>query len=181
MGQCIFSSYYEANCKRNEQLRIGIKIALNLLLRQAKYKNTRPQKEPLLENDRELKFNITFLTPINIVPLKLFLMMETCFLVAKTYYYCKVHQNEIKYMKCMEVKCYKPSHEWGDEALLRLIGVQNDIVAADGRYHKDCKSKFYLRAKYDDKTLNSFNVNSYKVSYVDFKVTKKVSRNRKKI
>ena len=96
------------------------------------------------------------------------------FLVAKTYYYCKVHQNEIKYMKYMEEKCYQRSDEWGDEVLLRLVGVRNDIVAADERYHKDCKSKFYLMTKYDDEKLKE-------VDRGFLIVTKKVSRNRKKI
>ena len=91
------------------------------------------------------------------------------FLVAKTYYYCKVHQNEIKYMKYMEEKCYQRSDEWGDEVLLRLVGVQNDIVAADERYHKDCKSKFYLMTKYDDEKLKE-------VDRGFLIVTKKVSR-----
>ena len=29
-------------------------------------------------------------------------------------------------MKYMEEKCYQRSDEWGDEVLLRLVGVQND-------------------------------------------------------
>ena len=48
-------------------------------------------------------------------------------------------------------------------------------MTADERYHKDCKSKFYLRTKYDDdETLKE-------VDRGFLKVTKKVSRNRKKI
>ena len=50
-------------------------------------------------------------------------------------------------------------------------------MTADERY-KDCKSKFYLRTKYDDddddETLKE-------VDRGFLKVTKKVSRNRKKI
>ena len=75
------------------------------------------------------------------------------FLVAKTYYYRKVREKEIQYMKYLEEKCYQRSDEWGNEILLRLTGVRNNIVAADGKYHKDCKAKFHLRTKEDDETL----------------------------
>lgn len=44
----------------NNCLRVGIKIALNLLLRQEKYENARPQEERLLENDADLKFKYHF-------------------------------------------------------------------------------------------------------------------------
>ena len=63
------------------------------------------------------------------------------FLVA--YYYCQICEKEIKYMKYLEQKYYQRSDEWGDEVLLRLAGVRNDFVAADGRTHKDCKTKFH--------------------------------------
>ena len=53
----------------------------------------------------------------------------------------------------LEEKCYQRSDEWGDEVLLRLAGVQNNIVVVDGRYHKDCKAKFHLMTKDDDETL----------------------------
>ena len=49
-------------------------------------------------------------------------------------------------------------------------------VTADERY-KDCKSKFYLRTKYDDDDDETLK----EVDRGFLKVTKKVSRNRKKI
>ena len=35
----------------------------------------------------------------------------------------------------------------------QLAGVQNYIVAADGRNHTDCKTKFHLKTKDDDEKL----------------------------
>ena len=49
-------------------------------------------------------------------------------------------------------------------------------MTADERY-KDCKSKFYLRTKYDDDDDETLK----EVDRGFLKVTKKVSRNRKKI
>ena len=70
--------------------------------------------------------------------------------------------------------CYQCSDQWGDEVLLRLAGAQNDIVAADGRCHKDCKMKFHLRKKDDDSTLKE-------IDHGFLKVAKEVSRDRNKI
>ena len=56
-------------------------------------------------------------------------------------------------MKYLEEKFNQRAGEREDEILLWLAGVQNDIVAANGRYHKNWKMKFHLRTKDDDKTL----------------------------
>ena len=58
--------------------------------------------------------------------------------------------------------------------MLQLAAVKNDIVAADGRYHKDCKTKFHFRAKDDDENLKEIN-------HGFLKVAKEVSTDRKKI
>ena len=95
-------------------------------------------------------------------------------LILKTHYYCKVREKNIEYKKYLEEKCYQRNDEWGDQVLLRLAGVQNDIVAADGRYHKDCKTKFHLRTNDDDETLKE-------IDHAFLKVTKYVAAERDKI
>lgn len=48
------------------------------------------------------------------------------FLVPKAY--CKLRKDYIKYMKYLVEKCFQRSDKWRDEILLKLAGVQNDIV-----------------------------------------------------
>ena len=47
----------------------------------------------------------------------------------------------------MEEMCATRNDEWGETVLLRLAGILNDVVASDGRYHKDCKRDFFLKFK----------------------------------
>ena len=77
-------------------------------------------------------------------------------------------------MKYLEEKYYQRSDEWGDEVLLRLAGVRNNFVAADGRTHNDCKTKFHLSTREDDETLKE-------MDHGFLKVAKEVSSDRKKI
>ena len=98
--------------------------------------------------------------------------LRPSFLVA--YYYCQICEKERKYMKYLEEKYYQRSDEWGDEVLLRLAGVRNNFVAADGRTHKDCKTKFHLSTREDDETLKE-------IDHGFLKVAKEVSSGRKKI
>ena len=96
------------------------------------------------------------------------------FLILKTNYYCKVRRKDIEYKKYLEEKCYQRSDELGDQVLFRLSAVQNDIVAADGRYHKDCKMKFHLRTNDDDESLKE-------IDHGFLKVIKDVNADRTKI
>ena len=70
--------------------------------------------------------------------------------------------------------CYQRFDDCEDEVLLQLAAVKHEIVAADGRYHKDCKTKFHLRAKDDDENLKEIN-------HGFLKVAKEVSTDRKKV
>ena len=47
----------------------------------------------------------------------------------------------------MEEMCATRNDEWGETVLLRLAGILNDVIASDGRYHKDCKRDFFLKFK----------------------------------
>ena len=47
----------------------------------------------------------------------------------------------------MEEICATKNNKWGETVLLRLAGIPNDVVASDGRYHKDCKRDFFLKFK----------------------------------
>ena len=72
-------------------------------------------------------------------------------------------------MKYLEEKYYQRSDEWGDEVLLRLAGVRNNFVAADGRTHNDCKTKFHLSTREE------------KIGLQEDWIAKEVSSDRKKI
>ena len=51
----------------------------------------------------------------------------------------------------------------GETVLLRLAGVPNDMVASDGRYHKDCKIDFFLKFKDLDEREEERDVNLLEV------------------
>ena len=58
MEECIFSSYYEADCKRNEQLsqnRFKNRIKFIIKARKIREDTLHKKLVPLLQNDRKLK------------------------------------------------------------------------------------------------------------------------------
>ena len=76
-------------------------------------------------------------------------------------------------MKYLGEKCCQCSDKWGD-GFIQLAGVQYDIVNADGKHHKDWKTKFHLRTKDDDETLKE-------IDHGFHNIAKEVGRDRKKI
>ena len=44
-------------------------------------------------------------------------------------------------------KCHQINNELSEAVLLRTEAIVNDVVASDVRYHKDCKTDFFLNIK----------------------------------
>ena len=61
-----------------------------------------------------------------------------------TEYFCKVRQIVIKFKQYIQVKCQQRHDELGNLVLFRTEAIVNDIVASDVRYHKDCRTAFFL-------------------------------------
>ena len=59
--------------------------------------------------------------------------------------FCRVRQIIIKYKQYIQEKCQQRHDELGNQVLFQTEAIVNDVVASDVRYHKDCKTAFFLR------------------------------------
>ena len=50
----------------------------------------------------------------------------------------------VRYGRLLSVKCQQRHDELGNQVLFRTEAIVNDVVASDVRYHKDCKTAFFL-------------------------------------
>lgn len=169
MKECIFSSYYETNCKSNEPLsqnrdkqRIESIIKADII-----WEDTLHMKlAPLLENDPELKLKYHLSCANKYCSTKAVLKEEPAQrrrrrsdepkFDQKTKYVCNAAQN-VKWnvIQSTPALLLKSSRKktiwniWKKNAInvqmsffLRIAGVQNDIVAADGSIIKIAKRSF---------------------------------------
>ena len=70
---------------------------------------------------------------------------KPAYLTSTTDHFCEERKIFISQKQYIQERCSIRNDEWGEKVLLRSEGILTDVVAADLRYHSDCKRDFFSK------------------------------------